>query len=217
MGVGPVKILPESIRILLEDAAAGHGGGLGPRVQAFQRIVLKVEAHLGGVILDQVLADHLGFALAERTLHVAEEDDGYRCAGGSQGGLELGLELIQLGLEGVVGDVVEGALHDLLAVVRDVERDLLGLRALRDTHADFLEAGKRARFGVAYGHRQLRLQHIEVAHIGFHRGFVKGGLLRRIGGGEQKGTQQAERDGSKHSVLHCNRWGVASGGLPIMG
>jgi hypothetical protein len=122
-------------------------------------------------------------------LQVAEEHDGDGGAGGSDGGLKLRLELIELGLEGVGGDVVEAALHDLLAVARDVERDLLELEALRHAHADFLEAGKRARFGVANGHRQLRLQQIEVAHIGFQRRFVKGGLLRGIGGAEQESTQ----------------------------
>src|ERR1035438_44622 len=78
---------------------------------------------------------------------------------------------------------------------------------------DFLEAGHGARFGVANGHRQLRLQHIEVAHIGFHRGFVEGGLLRGIGGAEQKGTQQAEGDGSKHSAFYCNGWLGGMGGV----
>ena len=124
-----------------------------------------------------------------RALQVAEDHDGDRRAGGSEGGLELRLQLVELGLEGVGGDVVEVALNDLLAVVGDVERDLLGLGALRDAHADFLEAGKGARFGVADGHRQLRLQQIEVAHIGFQGWFVEGGLLRGIGGAEQKGTQ----------------------------
>src|ERR1035438_6826295 len=99
------------------------------------------------------------------------------------------LELVELGLEGVGGDVVEAALHDLLAVVGNVERDFLELGALRDAHANFLEARKGTRFGVANGHRQLRLQHIEVAHIGFQGRFVEGGLLRRVGGAEQKGAQ----------------------------
>src|ERR1035441_6699383 len=131
-------------------------------------------------------------------------------ARGSQRGLKLRLELVDLGLEGVGGDVVEIALHDLLAVVGNVERDFLELRALRNAHADFLEARKGTRFGVANGHRQLRLQHIEVAYIGFQRGFVEGGLLG-IGGAEQKRAQQGERNGSQHSVLHCNGWEKASG------
>ena len=163
--------------------------------------VLEVEAHLGGIVLDQVLAQHLGFALAVGALQIAEDHDGDRRAGGSEGGLELRLELIEVGLEGVGGDVVEVALNDLLAVVGDVERDLLGLRALRDAHADFLEAGKSARFGIADGHRQLRLQQIEVADIGFQGRFVEGGLLRSVGGAKQEGTQEAERNGSKHAVF----------------
>ena len=189
MGEDVVVVFPEGVGVLLEDAAAGHGGGLGPRVQAFERIVLEVEAHLGGVVLDQVLAQHLGLALAVGALQVAEDDDGDGRAGGSEGGLELRLELVELGLEGVGGDVVEVALDDLLAVVGDVERDVLGLRALRDADADFFEAGQGARFGVADGHRELRLQQVEVTDIGFQRGFVEGGLLRGIGGAEQKGAQ----------------------------
>ena len=122
MGEDPVVILPESVGILLEDAAPGHGGGLGPGVQAFERVVLKIEAHLGGVVLDQVLAQHLGFALAVWALQIAEDHDGDRRAGGSEGGLELRLEFVELGLEWVGCDVVEIALNDLLAVVRDVER-----------------------------------------------------------------------------------------------
>src|ERR1017187_3986647 len=189
MGVDPVVIFPEAVGLLLEDAAAGHGGRFGPGVEAFDGKVLEVEAHLGGVVLDQVLADHLGFALAERALHVAEQHDGDRGAGGSQSGLKLRLELVEFGLEGVGGDVVEIALHDLPAVVGNVERDFLELRALRDAHADFLEARKGARFGIANRHRQLRLQQIKVAHIGFQGGFVEGGLLRSVGGAEQKGAQ----------------------------
>src|ERR1019366_407042 len=87
VGVDPVVIFPEAVGLLLEDAAAGHGGRFGPGVEAFDGKVLEVEAHLGGVVLDQVLADHLGFALAERALHVAEQHDGDRGAGGSQRGL----------------------------------------------------------------------------------------------------------------------------------
>ena len=174
---------------MLEDAAAGHGGGLGPRVQAFERIVLEVEAHLGGIVLDQVLAEHLGFDLAVRALQIAEDHDDDRRAGGAEGGLKLRLQLVQLGLEGIGGDVVEVALNDFLAVVGDVEREFLGLGALRDAHADFLETGKGGRFGVADGHRQRRLQQIEMADIGFQGWFVEGGLLRGIGGAEQKGTQ----------------------------
>ena len=212
MGEDPVVILPESIGFLLEDAAPGHGGGLGPRVQAFERVVLEIEAYLGGIVLDQVLAQHLGFALAVGALQIAEDHDGNRRARGSEGGLKLRLEFIELGLEWVGCDVVEIALNDLLAVGGYVERELLGLRALRDSYADFLEARKSARFGVANGHRQLRLQQEEVADIGFQRRFVEGGLLRSVGGAEQKGNQEEERNGSKHTVFHCNGWagGIAA-------
>src|ERR1019366_1290862 len=73
--------------------------------------------------------------------------------------------------------------------------------------------GHGARFGFANGHRQLRLQHIEVAHVGFHGWLVKGGLLRGIGSAEQKGTQEAEGDGSKHCDFYCNGWGKGDGGI----
>ena len=140
MGEDPVVIFPEGIGFLLEDAAPGHGGGLGPRVQAFEREILKIETNLSGVVLHQVLTQHLGFALAMRALQIAEDHDGDRRPGGSERGLKLRLQLIELRLEGVGGDVVEVALDDFLAVVGDVERKLLGLGALCDAHADFLEA-----------------------------------------------------------------------------
>ena len=59
LGEDQIVIIPEGVGILLEDAAAGHGGGLGPGVEAFERKILEVEAHLLGIVLDQILAQHL--------------------------------------------------------------------------------------------------------------------------------------------------------------
>ena len=53
-----------------------------------------------------------------------------------------------------------------------------------------------------------------IGMFAFLHAIREGGLqdyVTAAGGAEQKGTQQAEGNGSKHSAFYCNGWGKAAG------
>ena len=205
MAEDEVVIIPEGVGLLLEDAPAGDGGGLRPRMHPLKRKILEVIPHLGGIRLDEVLAEHLGFHFAVRAFQVAKGNDRHWGARSAEGGLELRRQLVQIRFERVGGDVVDAALDYVLAILGDIQHHVLELLALREADAHLLEVRQHGRLGVAHGHLELRLDHVQVAHVGFQRRLVEGGLLRSIGGAENESSKKAERKGSKHNALHCNR------------
>src|ERR1039458_4157333 len=137
----PIVIFPKRTRILAENAAAADGRGLGPGMQLLEREVDEIEAHLGGIIRDQILPQHLRFSFAMGALEIAEHHQHHGGPGRPQAGLELRLEAVEILLEWVEVDVVDGALDDL-AFLRNVDGRVLRGLSPCEFDDDLLEAGQ---------------------------------------------------------------------------
>ena len=97
-------------------------------------------------------------------------------------GGELRLDLVQLGLEGVVVHVVDRALHDLRAVLGDQELKVLRLVAGRGVHHHVQKARQAVGgLGIEHLHGDMRIHHEQMAHIGFQRGLIERRLLGASG------------------------------------
>src|SRR5580698_6105159 len=103
--VHPVVEFPEGLCVLMEDAAAGDGGGSGPGVDGFERKILENNFNFVGVELRQKLAQGGRFGFARRTLQISELDDGHRRVGGTEARLTVGEELVEIGLKRILVDI----------------------------------------------------------------------------------------------------------------
>ena len=89
----------------------------------FEREIFEIHAHLVVIFLRDHLAHGLSFGLAVGTLEIAENHHDHFGARSSKAGLKIGLDLIEIGLERTLVDVVDIALsHDFV-----VQQELLCL------------------------------------------------------------------------------------------
>src|SRR5208283_5450860 len=100
-------IVPERRGIQFINATSGDGGGTSPIMELLKRKITKINAHLRRKCLGHLLVNHLRFLLAHRTLKIAEHDDRDRRIRRTEARRALDIQLVEVGLERALVDVVD--------------------------------------------------------------------------------------------------------------
>ena len=175
------------------DAASRDGRSLGPGMNRLQREILEVNVNLSRKLHGDIVAQSLGFFLAVGAFEIAELNQSDLGGGRSKARSVLGLQLVEIFLEGILRQVVNHAANDMLAVLGDIEGLVLGAALVREVNIHLLQIGGAGSLGVVDLHLDLGNDRQKMADISLHVGLVQRGgrrgfglILRRKNGSERQ-------------------------------
>src|SRR5262249_7885713 len=114
------------------------------------------------------------FGLAVGALEIPEDHQNHFRAGRSETWLEVSLELVQIALEGTLVEIVNIALDDVVAVLRDQIGLVRRAAVVGEVDNHFVESGKgTAGLGIVDTDGDLRQPQLDVAQIRLNLGFVE--------------------------------------------
>ena len=149
-----------------------------------KRQIFEIEPDFLRIGGQQIRPQRFGFLLTVRALEIAEDYDDDRRTGSAEAGLQIGVQLVELRLERILGYFEDIAAQDFLAVLGNVERLVGGGIAGRRVHGDFFESWQRTRLRIINLDLDLRAPHVQMAYVSFQRGLIESGLPgRRFFGG----------------------------------
>src|SRR5258708_30409621 len=177
--------LPERLRLLLIGAATRQGCRARPRVDIYQRIVLKYQPDLG--VLWQQAAQRFMQAAADRALKVRELDYGDGGVGVPRRWRALDIQLGAVLGEHILVHIVQFAAHDELAVFADPHLGVFFVLADGQINVGLQQSRNPGLLEVPNGqfHVWPEREVVSQIHVDLVLQFARGRALGRTSGREQ--------------------------------